>query len=71
MAPAFANIGATCLLTHGVQFFTAHQVLQIFVVFTFGRAHSQPFRTALWNDGRHNCFPRLFVLVKLPGSIQA
>ena len=56
MTPAFSNIGAACLLTYGVQFFTAHQVLQIFVVFTFRRTHSEPFWTALWNDGGHYGF---------------
>ena len=56
MAPALSNIWAACLLTNGMQFFAAHEVLEIVVVFPFGRAHSQPFRTALRNDGRHDNF---------------
>ncbi len=56
VTPAFSNIGATCLLTYRVQLFTAHQLLEIFVVFTFGWAHSQPFWAALRNDGGHQGF---------------
>src|SRR5438045_7423868 len=56
MTPTLTNIGAAGLFTHGVQFLSAHEVLQIFVVFSLGRAHSQPFRTAFWNDGCHGWF---------------
>src|SRR5947209_2887120 len=57
MTPTLANIGAACLFTHGVQFFAAHEVLQVFVVFSLGRTHSQPFRAAFWNDGCHGWCP--------------
>ena len=43
MTPTFANIWATRLLTDCVESFTAHQVLEAFVVFALWRAHSQPF----------------------------
>src|SRR6266581_1597029 len=56
VAPAFTNIWAARLLADCVQFFATHQLLQIFVVFSFGRAHPEPLRTALWNHSRHIVF---------------
>src|SRR5438876_5743507 len=56
ISPAFANIWAASLLADGMQSFAAHQLLQIIVVFSPGRTHPEPFRTALWYHGRHVVF---------------
>src|SRR5436305_1966855 len=58
VAPAFADIWAARLFTYGVQFFAAHQLLQIVVVFALWRAHLEPFRSPLRYDGRHSVFLR-------------
>src|SRR5260370_11581363 len=57
MAPTFANIWAAGLLAHGMQVLTAHQLLQVFVVFPPGGSHLEPFRTPFWNYGQHGDFP--------------
>src|SRR6266849_5001026 len=53
LAPTLSDIRAACLLTHGVQLLTAHQLLELVVVFSLGGMYSQPCRTAFWNDGCH------------------
>src|ERR1051326_2604419 len=65
MAPALSNIWAACLFADGVEFFAAHEVSEVVVVFSFGRAHFEPFGAALRNDGRHGCFPVLDVKMKV------
>src|SRR5712692_4159941 len=53
LTPALANIRTAGLLTHGMQLLTAHQLLELFVVFPLGGTYSQPFWTAFWNDCFH------------------
>src|SRR6266581_8069321 len=60
MSPAFAYIWAARLFTDCVESFIPHQLLEVVVVFSFGRSHSEPFRSAFWNHGRHVVFLNLF-----------
>src|SRR6266516_507049 len=57
ISPAFAYIWATRLFADCVESLIAHQLLEVVVVFSFGWSHSEPFRSAFWNHGRHVVFP--------------
>src|SRR6266581_3227142 len=61
ISPAFANIWAARLFTDCVESFIPHQLLEVVVVFSFGRSHSEPFRSAFWNHGRHIVFLLVYV----------
>src|SRR5437660_6861359 len=61
MAPALADIGTARLLTDGMQRLTAHQLLELIVIFAPWGLDLQPYRTALWYSGRHGNFPLIDV----------
>src|SRR5260370_22413461 len=66
MSPAFAYIWAARLFTDRMQSFIPHQLLEIVVVFSLWRSHPEPFRSTLWNHGRHMCFPFNLYFVSPP-----